>query len=261
MNNKNNFISMKNFVEKIHSIIKTDLNKEKLPNYLKRKIQQFINSYPVKSEIKSKNENDLSCLELIKQDIDNYINYIKDIKKDKVTFIEPKFEKQYDFKILNFIKKWELEEIIRNYIKISIDSIMKEEDIILYKSYIKIIIDQISNKLSLSKLRIFHNKMLLILSDINQICTKNKYAFEIFGYLIYLLIENELCDIKDMNIFINKDEESKINICKTIKYIISSSENIKNYYEDFKRIELFKNNNLFNDYIEEEINKIIVNLE
>ena len=64
-----------------------------------------------------------------------------------------------------------------------------------------------------------------------------------------------------MNIFINKDEESKINICKTIKYIIISSENIKNYYEDFKRIELFKNNNLFNDYIEEEINKIIVNLE
>ena len=60
------------------------------------------------------------------------------------------------------------------------------------------------------------------LSDINQICSKNKYAFEIFGYLIYLLIENELCDIKDMNIFINKDEESKINICKTIKYIISS---------------------------------------
>ena len=200
-------------------------------------------------------------MELIKQDIDNYINYIKDIKKDKVTFIGSKREKQYDFKILNFIKKWELEEIIRNYIKISIDSIMKEEDIILYKSYIKIIIDQISNKLSLSKLRIFHNKMLLILSDINQICTKNKYAFEIFGYLIYLLIENELCDIKDMNIFINKDEESKINICKTIKYIISSSENIKNYYEDFKRIELFKNNNLFNDYIEKETNKIIVNSE
>ena len=99
--------------------------------------------------------------------------------------------------------------------------------------------------------------MLLILSDINQICSKNIYVFEIFGYLIYLLIKNELCDVEDMNIFINKDEESKINICKTIKFIILSSEDIKNYYDDFKRIELFNNNSLFNDYIEKKINKII----
>ena len=37
------------------------------------------------------------------------------------------------------------------------------------------------------------------------------------------------------NIFINKDEESKIIICKTIKYTILSSENtIKIYCEEFK---------------------------
>ena len=98
--------------------------------------------------------------------------------------------------------------------------------------------------------------MLLILSDINKFCNKNIYAFNIFGYLMYLLIKNELCDIKDMNIFINKDQESKIAICKIIKYIILSSENVKNYCEEFKRIELFKNNNLFNDYIANEIGEI-----
>ena len=257
INKKNNLVSIKNFVDKIHFIIQKELNEDKLPKYLKLKIQQFKKSYDVKSEIEIKDENDFSCLELIKLDIENYINYIKELKKAKEGIMESKYEKQYDFKILNFIKKWELEEIIRNYINISINSIMKEEDIIFYKNYIKIIIEQISNKLSLSKLRIFHNKMLLILSDINQICSKNIYVFEIFGYLIYLLIKNELCDVEDMNIFINKDEESKINICKTIKFIILSSEDIKNYYDDFKRIELFNNNSLFNDYIEKKINKII----
>ena len=107
--------------------------------------------------------------------------------------------------------------------------------------------------------------MLLIFSDLNQICKQNDYIFEIIGYLVYSLIENELCDVFDMNIFINKDERSKINICKIIKYIILSSENnmikIKKYFEDFKNLELFRGNNLFNNYINSDINKIISSLE
>ena len=114
----------------------------------------------------------------------------------------------------------------------------------------------ISSNLSLRKFRLFHKKILLILSEINQISKKNIYSYEVFGYLIYLLISNELCDIKDMNIFINKDEESKINICKIIKYIILSSEDINKFSEDFKNIELFKNNNLFDDLIKNDLNKI-----
>ena len=107
-------------------------------------------------------------------------------------------------------------------------------------------------------MRIFHNKLLLILSDINQLCKKNIYSFEFLGYLIYLLIENELCDIEDMNIFINRDEENMINICKIIENIILSSEDdVNKYYEDFKNIDLFKSNDLFEKYIKIDLNKIV----
>ena len=80
------------------------------------------------------------------------------------------------------------------------------------------------------------------------------------GYLIYLLIENELCDIEDVNIFINKEEESKIIVCKTIKYTIlsSSGDNINKYYEEFKNIDIFKNNNkLFDKYITFELKDLL----
>ena len=83
--------------------------------------------------------------------------------------------------------------------------------------------------------------------------------YEIIGYLIYFLIVNELCDIEDINIFINKDEESKIIICKTIKYtILASEDNIKKYYEEFKNIDLFKNNNnIFDQYITCELKNLL----
>ena len=65
-----------------------------------------------------------------------------------------------------------------------------------------------------------------------------------------------------MNIFINKDEETKNNICKIIKYIIlSSGDNVKKYYEDFKNIDFFKNNNLFEKNIKSELNSIFSVLE
>ena len=237
---KNNkyFKDSNNFIDKVHFIIKHDIKKIKkikLSKFLKVKIEEFINIFSKKILIKTEDTKELNII------------------------------KQYDFLILKYFKNIELEDIIRNFIDASNDSNINEENIFYYKSYIKYIIEQISDKLSLSKLRIFHNKMLLIFSEINQICKQNDYIFEIIGYLVYSLIENELCDVFDMNIFINKDERSKINICKIIKYIILSSENniIKNkkYFEDFKNLELFKGNNLFNDYINGDINKITSNLQ
>ena len=84
--------------------------------------------------------------------------------------------------------------------------------------------------------------------------------FEIIGHLLYILIINELCDIKDINIFINKDEDSIIFITKAIKYTILCSENEENinkFYEDFKNIELFKANDIFEKYITSELRIIL----
>ena len=198
------------------------------------------------------------CYKLIKDDITNYISFINQKGNNSISIKNLYLEKDYDFKIFKFLKTFELEDIIKEIINFYIESISKKENIIYYKLYIKNIIKPISLKLSLNKLRIFHNKMLLIISGINQICKKNVYSFEFIGYLMYLLIENELCDIEDMNIFINKDEENIINICKIIENIILSSEDdVNKYYENFKNIDLFKNNELFEKYIKIDLNKIV----
>ena len=262
-NNKDIYI----FIDKVHHIIKKDFEENKPSKYLKIKIEEFINIFSNKIKIKTEDDKELNIFELIKQDIDNYINLAQNMNNENKNknFIKEKYEKEYDFQVLKFSKNIELEDLIKNFIDITINSNLNEGNIVYYKSYLKYIIEQISNKLSLNKLRVFHNKMLLIFSDLNQICTENDCVFEIIGYLIYSLIENELCDAQDMNIFINKEEKSKINICKIIKYIILSSENniraFKKYYEDFKNLELFKNNSLFNDYIICDINKKITIVE
>ena len=248
------FKDKNDFVEKILSIIKQYNNNDKFPKYLERIKEQFIDTFSNKTEFEINNKEDL-CTELIKEDINNYIFFIKNEGNNRSL-------KEYNFKIFKFTKKYELEEIIKSYINICVDSITKEDDLKYYKGYIQCIMEPLSIKLSLNKLRMFHNEILKILSEINYLFKNNIYVFEMIGYLIYLLIANELCDIEDMNIFINKDEETKNNICKIIKYIIlSSGDNVKKYYEDFKNIDFFKNNNLFEKNIKSELNNIFSVLE
>ena len=242
-------------IQKITSIINNDIDNNNITNDLKSRINKYKKIFKIEeshdSELENQNNYNFKGIALlIKEDIDKYI-------KDK----EQKENVKYDYNspILSSLKKIDLEEIINHYIIICIHVLSKHEQIIYYNSYIKNIIESITYKLSLNKLRAFHNNMLQILSNINTFCSKNKHMYEIIGYLIYFLIVNELCDIEDINIFINKDEESKIIICKTIKYtILASEDNIKKYYEEFKNIDLFKNNNnIFDQYITCELKNLL----
>ena len=253
-----NLLEKNNFIDKLFYIIKKDIIIDNTPKYLKKTIELFKNTFSNNTPKNCDKKDKSDCYELIKDDITNYISFINQKGNNSISINNSYLEKEYDFKLLKFLKTFELEDIIKEIINFYIESISKKENIIYYKLYIKNIIKPISLKLSLNKLRIFHNKLLLILSDINQLCKKNIYSFEFLGYLIYLLIENELCDIEDMNIFINRDEENMINICKIIENIILSSEDdVNKYYEDFKNIDLFKSNDLFEKYIKIDLNKIV----
>ena len=247
-------------LEKIIKIINTDINSNNnlnIPNIIKIRISQFKGIFNIKD--KEQNKFDDTAI-LIKEDMENYYNFLKSKKIDLNIKIAEKIENEYDWPILKTLKKIDLEETIKYYINICECFLEYNEQVTCFKSYIKNIIESISYKLSLNKLRIFHNKILQIFSDINIICGKNNYMFEIIGHLLYILIINELCDIKDINIFINKDEDSIIFITKAIKYTILCSENEENinkFYEDFKNIELFKANDIFEKYITSELRIIL----
>ena len=257
-----NLKDKKSIIEKISNIINSDINSNNeinTPNIIKTRLNKFKKLFNIKNSIDNKEQiNFDDTALLIKEDMENYFTYLKNKEIDLKIKICENVEYQYNWPILKSLKKLDLEDIIKYYINICEYTIKNNEQVTCYKSYIKYIIETISFKLSLNKLRTFHNKILQVLSDINNICNKNKYLYEIIGYLLYVLIINELCDIKDINIFINKDEESKIAICKAIKYtILSSEENRNKFYEEYKNIDLFKDNDIFGQYITLELKDII----
>jgi hypothetical protein len=260
---KNNNTSI--IIQKVNDIINKDIDINNTPKDCISRINNFKKIFTKKetedNEIINQNKNNLKGIALlIKEDIDNYI-------KEKELYSKNNNGnaggEEYNSSLLSSFKKIDLEEIINYYIDICINILSNHEHIIYYNNYIKNIIESIAYKLSLNKLRTFHNKMLQILSNLQNFCTQNQFMYEIMGYLIYLLIENELCDIEDINIFNNKDEESKITVSKTIKYtikydILSSGDDIHKYYEEFKNSDLFRNNNqLFDKYITFELKDLL----
>ena len=66
------------------------------------------------------------------------------------------------------------------------------------------------------------------------------------GFLLYLLISNKLFFIKDLNYFLNKDNEIIINISKAVKYTnIFADKDATKFHNDFKQTKLFIGNNNF----------------
>ena len=257
------FEDKNSILEKISYIINND-NLNNIPNLLKNRINKFKTIFDIK-EIINKEENNSQSQEyifegnslLIKEDMEKYYDFLKTKEIDLNSKIKENIEIQYDWHILKTLKKIDLYEIINDYITICKYTLKTKDQISCYKSYIKNIIETMSYKLSLNKMRAFHNKILEMISNISNICREDEYMYEIFGNLLYILIINEFCDIEDINIFISKDSERKISICKTSKYIILSSENIKEYYDKFKNLNLFKNNELFDKYITSDLKDIL----
>ena len=252
-------------IGKINDIINSDINENIIPNYIKNRINKFKSIFNIKENInKNMDEKEQKNIFegialLIKEDMENYYLFLKNKEIDLKSNINENIENQYSWPIIKSLKKIDLEEIIKYYINICIHSLSNYEKVICFKSYIKYIIESVSFKLSLNKMRAFHNEILQMLANINNMCIKNKFMFEIIGYLLYILIINELCDIKDINIFINKEDESKIYICKVIKYTILSSErDIKNFYKEFKNLDLFKNCSIFEENVTLELKDLLI---
>ena len=96
--------------------------------------------------------------------------------------------------------------------------------------------------------------MINLFRNIQDICIDNFNMKEIMGYLLFILIDNKLSFIKDLNNFIGMDQEIIITMAEVIKYaIISSEAKCKKYHNDFKQTKLFVDNSIFNDYVTNKI--------
>ena len=88
--------------------------------------------------------------------------------------------------------------------------------------------------------------------NIEDICIDNYFMLEVMGYLLLILLNNNLFYIEDLNKFINEDKDRIAKISQVIKFTIAHSEDkYKDLYDNFRKIELYTDNkNIFEEYIE-----------
>ena len=156
-------------------------------------------------------------MEIIKKDIEKLIidPNINQTKYDLFKDINKRFKEE-----LNVKKSIDIWEIFYYYIEACIDLINSEEKIYIVNEYIENIINNFAIDIPSESWEMLHYKLISLYLNINEICTDNIYMHQVMGFLLYLLISNKLFFIKDLNNFLNKDNEIIINISKAVKYTI-----------------------------------------
>ena len=206
---------------------------------------------------------DKKIYEQVSKDFENYLEFLKkeriNIKNDFYVEINDSYNwKEIDDLIM--VKKVKLEEIIKTFIQICKNrKDINKNDIFKATEYIKALIEYYSSNLSNNQIEILHLYMIETFMDINNIIENDdtEIMHEIMGNLLFILLKNKLYYIKDLNNFIDKSEETKINIAKIVKYTIIASGNFsKQYHNDFKFTKLFNNSDLFVNYVTNKLGDI-----
>ena len=190
-------------------------------------------------------------INLLKKDFRDFISFSKR-KQTKNNASYKFFEEDYDWIIIdNLILKnnIKLDEIICCIIEIFIDLISKD-NIFYGNQYIINVVNYYLNISDKNEIKILHNKMNDLILNIENIILENNNMFEILGNLFFVLINKKLLYIKDFNCLVNSETTTIINISKVIKNIIIASDIYKKiFYINFKNLELFNNNDIFDKFI------------
>ena len=224
--------------------------------------QKAINSN-INSNINNINQDkEDNIIILLKNDIENYVSFLNEHnifnKKDLNEYYNKNensdINNEYDWSIseeLIIKTKNELEEIIRCYIEVCIDYVTKENNIFYCNEYIKNIINYYSVDLTKDEIEKVNLSMNDLFLNIEDICIDNFFMLEIMGYLMYILLNNNLYYATDLNKFINEDKNKIIKISQVIKFaIVHSEEKCKELYNKLKNIELFNaNESIFEDNV------------
>ena len=208
-----------------------------------------------KTDINLKPDENSENMNLLKKEIENYMIFLSEYKIEKNKDISYDVNDEFNWSIVDdlvVVKKISLGDIVIYFIKICTNIIDDTSKIFKANEYIKNIINYYSYNLNSENINTMHLKMVDLFLDIDNICISNSHMYEIMGYLLFILLSNEckFFNIKDLNSFIDKDINTRINIAKTVKFtIISYGQNWKKYYNIFKKANLFKENDIFDNYI------------
>ena len=251
--------NLKNFIEdNIIPIINSKSNKEinkdlifKLKNYL-NEIKKNIFFKDIKYIDDNINKDIIS----LKNEILDYIKYItENEKKENSKEENDNINDDFNWNIVDDLiinKKITLDKIIIYYIQICEEIIKDNSHVFKANKYIKSVINYYSYNLNKENIESIHLNIIKIFLDIDIICNSNIYMHKVIGLLLFVLLTNnkKLFYIKDLNNYLSKDINIKINLAKCIKFtIIAYGKNWKKYYNYFKKSSLFCDSDIFNEYI------------
>ena len=251
--------NLKNFIEdNIIPIINSKSNKEinkdlifKLKNYL-NEIKKNIFFKDIKYIDDNINKDIIS----LKNEILDYIKYItENEKKENSKEENDNINDDFNWNIVDDLiinKKITLDKIIIYYIQICEEIIKDNSHVFKANKYIKSVINYYSYNLNKENIESIHLNIIKIFLDIDIICNSNIYMHKVIGLLLFVLLTNnkKLFFIKDLNNYLSKDINIKINLAKCIKFtIIAYGKNWKKYYNYFKKSSLFCDSDIFNEYI------------
>ena len=262
-NNENIGINDKTFTTKngdISQIKKTHTVTHKKKSRSRKKSKSIEKGIiiPRKSLDKIETEEEKKIKEEIKSDFENYFEFLSQKGIKKKEDIYDSLNDSYEWKVIDELimeKGIKLEEIITIFINlIRNKNDMNNNDIFAGNEYIKTIIEYYSKNLSRNQKEILHLNMIEIYLDIDEyVDNKDNTSvnmYEFMGDLLYILLKNKLYYMKDLNNFIDKGQETQINIAKVVYYsIIASGNSSKQYHNDFKFTKLFNNNDIFTIYV------------
>ena len=212
-----------------------------LSKYLYYRLYNLLNNKN-KDVIINREYNNDKFMEMIKSDLEKII--IMNKSSEINTFFS-ELKIKYDSE-LNVKKSFQLWELFYYYVEVCIDIIYSDNTIKLANEYINNVILNFALSIQNEVWEILHYKLILLFLSINDICIDNIYMYKIMGYLLYVLINNKLFYIKDLNNFLEKENYIVISIAKVVKYtIIFAEKNAKKFHNDFKQTKLFFGNNNF----------------
>jgi len=199
---------------------------------------------------------------IIKEDIENFISiYVK--KKDEVNDNVNDENKKYNWSIIEqlIIKgKIDIIDIVNGFLLICNELIDNENTLKICNEYINQIIELYKNNyLNETNSKNIRIKIIKILSQIDTICTNNKYKYEIFGNLFYHFLIEGLFTEEDLNYLENNEDKIIIEIAKIIKVILdlfyenNNSKAAEEYHNKFKFSKIFDKNPIYFDYVTKNI--------
>ena len=213
-----------NFIKKYKSgeSISAKTNKEfEEENFSKDNIEKNLNDTK-EEEISQENIN-----EKIKSDLISYKDFVE---KNGNSESQPWSITTY----LYDIKQKNIDDIIEGYILACSYLIEKENNIKFSKDYIKELIEFYHNKINSEEKNQLQNKIFDLFEKVNYFSQKNNKIYNIYAYIIYIFIINEIMDIKSLE---NIIKDTKV---INIENLISISIVYNNIYKYIKN-DIFKN--------------------